>query len=233
MKFTFQDCANPAFLHSHPKYFWGFYGYRLDMYRKITPHSGFKHLLDICKMGNIKDSFVVTSNVDGHFQKAGFNEKKVYEIHGSIHHMQCNNCYSIVKADDYEVAYDPESFEAKEPLPACKSCKSLVRPNILMFGDWEFDGTRSDGQGSLYHDFVNRLTSKDRMVILEFGAGHAVPTIRSIGEQLLRNKKCETFLVRVNLRDFDPPYSKTNIDHFLAFPEKALSFMEELMKYLK
>jgi len=41
------------------------------MYRKTEPHLGFKYLLDICKMENIVDSFVVTSNVDGHFQKAG------------------------------------------------------------------------------------------------------------------------------------------------------------------
>lgn len=71
MKFSFTDCANPSFLHSHPKSFWGFYGYRLNLYRNTTPHLGFKHLLDICQMKNIVDSFVVTSNVDGHFQKSG------------------------------------------------------------------------------------------------------------------------------------------------------------------
>lgn len=71
MRFTFEECANPSFLHSHPKYFWGFYGYRLDLYRKTEPHSGFKALLELCNKGNIADSFVVTSNVDGHFQKAG------------------------------------------------------------------------------------------------------------------------------------------------------------------
>ena len=71
MKYTFEQCANPSFLHTNPKYFWGFYGWRLDLYRKTIPHVGFKQLLEICKRPNISDSFVVTSNVDGHFQKAG------------------------------------------------------------------------------------------------------------------------------------------------------------------
>ena len=71
-KYTFEACANPYFLSTNPKYFWGFYGYRLDLYRRTVPHMGFNYLLDITKMSNIDDSFVVTSNVDGHFQKAGF-----------------------------------------------------------------------------------------------------------------------------------------------------------------
>jgi NAD-dependent SIR2 family protein deacetylase len=33
----------------------------------------------------IKDYFILTSNVDGHFKKAGFQENKIYEFHGNIH----------------------------------------------------------------------------------------------------------------------------------------------------
>ena len=40
-KFNFYQCANPAFLEEHPHHFWGFYGHRLQMYRKTKPHKGF------------------------------------------------------------------------------------------------------------------------------------------------------------------------------------------------
>jgi len=151
--------------------------------------------------------------------------------------MQCNNCSSIFKADPYEVAYDPQSFEAKEPMPECPSCKNIIRPNILMFGDYEFDDGRCQKQSAIYHDFVNKLEAKDNLVILEFGAGHAVPTIRYLGEQLLHFKKCDTKLIRVNLRDFEGPvyyssFSKEKIKDFMAFSESALNFMNELDKYL-
>lgn len=32
---------------------------------------------------------VFTSNIDGQFQKAGFDEAFIHECHGSIHYMQC------------------------------------------------------------------------------------------------------------------------------------------------
>ncbi|TXI35542.1 MAG: hypothetical protein E6Q58_00055 [Niabella sp.] len=41
-------------------------------------------------------SFVVTSNVDGHFQTI-FNEKQVYEVHGSIHYLQCSSCCELTE----------------------------------------------------------------------------------------------------------------------------------------
>lgn len=67
------------------------------MYRYTKPHEGFSILLEIAKKK--KDYFVVTSNVDGQFQKAGFNPDKLYEIHGSIHHVQCNACGKVESAD--------------------------------------------------------------------------------------------------------------------------------------
>jgi NAD-dependent SIR2 family protein deacetylase len=36
-------------------------------------------------MENVKDYFIITSNVDGHFQKSGFGYNKVLEIHGRIY----------------------------------------------------------------------------------------------------------------------------------------------------
>ena len=57
--------------------FWGFYGHRLNLYRNTNPHKGFEILLNYAQKYK-KDYFVVTSNVDGHFQKAGYPENKVY-----------------------------------------------------------------------------------------------------------------------------------------------------------
>ncbi len=41
------------------------------MYRDVRPHKGFDILYKFCKLPNIKNHFVFTSNVDGHFQKSG------------------------------------------------------------------------------------------------------------------------------------------------------------------
>ena len=59
------------------------------MYRKINPHKGFDILLDFNRKHN-KEVFALTSNVDGQFQKAGYPADKIYEVHGSIHYLQCD-----------------------------------------------------------------------------------------------------------------------------------------------
>src|SRR4029079_121117 len=84
---SFVAMANPVWFHRDPAQAWGFYGHRLQLYRQTTPHPGFA----ILKRWAAKmpaGAFVFTSNVDGHFQKAGFADDHILECHGSIHHLQ-------------------------------------------------------------------------------------------------------------------------------------------------
>src|SRR5262249_29045641 len=86
LKFT--DLANPSWFRDDPALAWGFYGHRFELYRKIIPHAGFsvlKKWADRIPGG----TFVFTSNVDGHFQRAGFDENFVVECHGSLNWLQC------------------------------------------------------------------------------------------------------------------------------------------------
>lgn len=85
-RIDFTAIANPQAFKNHPRLAWGFYGHRLDLYRRTLPHRGFGRLLDIADKRNLP-YFVFTSNVDGQFTKAGFDPKRIYECHGSIHHL--------------------------------------------------------------------------------------------------------------------------------------------------
>src|ERR1041384_6286282 len=38
---SFVELANPAWFRSDPEQAWGFYGHRLNLYRKAQPHRGF------------------------------------------------------------------------------------------------------------------------------------------------------------------------------------------------
>ncbi|KAL4463106.1 hypothetical protein ABPG74_007107 [Tetrahymena malaccensis] len=233
-KFSFTECANPRFLEDHPNLFWGFYGHRLHLYRNTQPHKGFEILKS---WSQNKKSFVLTSNVDGHFQKAGFNEQIIYEVHGSIHHMQCTSCKRIYSADGYNIIYDVSTFEAKDPLPNCKNCVNVVvRPNILMFGDYSFMSDRVEEQEDRYMQFQNDLTSQDKIVVLEFGAGESVATIRMMGEQLLQKYKHITF-VRINPRDYNSPFGwrqqqNTDDKAFYALKQGALEAITQIQQYM-
>ncbi len=143
----FTAVANPRWFVQDPELAWGFYGHRMGLYRRTEPHAGFA-ILRRWADRTPRGGFVYTSNVDGHFQRAGFDPDHVVEVHGTITAMQClNHCgAAIFPSDPHEVAIDESTMRAVPPLPACPRCGVLARPNILMFGDAEWDSSQSDAQ---------------------------------------------------------------------------------------
>src|SRR4051812_37941164 len=113
----FVSLANPRWFREDPRLAWGFYGHRLGLYREAGPQGGFAILHK--GMGAMpRGGFVYTSNVDGHFQKAGFSDDQIYEVHGSIHAMQCvAECgVGIFSAGPYSVTIDQATMRAVPPL---------------------------------------------------------------------------------------------------------------------
>jgi len=206
---SFYDLANPEWFSADPALAWGFYGHRLELYRRTAPHQGFA-LLRQWASGKPGGHFVFTSNVDGQFQKAGFAAERVHECHGSIHHLQCAaGCPGPVwPAGDAAVAVDGETMRARPPLPSCPFCGRLARPNVLMFGDWGWQPRRSQEQALRLRDWLEALGTK-KLAIVECGAGTAVPSVRRMSEQLLARPR--TRLVRINAHEADAPPGQTGL----------------------
>jgi NAD-dependent SIR2 family protein deacetylase len=219
---SFEEMANPAWFESDPHLAWAFYGHRLDLYRRTNPHRGFTHLLEL---GSRKTHgcWVFTSNVDGHFQKAGFAPERIVECHGSIHHLQCARpcCDQIWEAEGEAVAIDGSTFRALDPLPRCRFCSALARPNILMFGDWSWLDERTRAQQERFRPWLEDVEkSRARFVVVELGAGTAVPTVRLTSERLVA--KLRGTLIRLNSREATVP------DHAIGLSLSALKGMERL-----
>ena len=193
----FTAIASPASFRRRLSTAWGFYGHRLALYRRVTPHPGF----DILRRWGARaphGAFVFTSNVDGHFQKAGFGEDAVYECHGSIHHLQClTPCSAAIwPADGFVPDVDDAACELRGPAPVCPSCGGPARPNVLMFGDGGWLESRTAAQAVRLEAW---LAQARRPVVVELGAGTAIPSVREFGERLLR--RGAHGLVRINPRE--------------------------------
>jgi NAD-dependent SIR2 family protein deacetylase len=200
----FEEMANPKWFHKDPTLAWAFYGHRLNLYRETIPHEGFNKLLHLVK--EKEHYFIFTSNVDGQFQKAGFDAKRIVEVHGSIHHLQClHNCNGAIwEADIPPIMIDEKIFRALKPLPHCPHCNAIARPNILMFGDYEWLSYQTDIQSNRLQHFLDTIMiEKKKTVVLEFGAGEAIPTVRLFGEHIAQMPQAT--LVRINPRDFTVP----------------------------
>jgi NAD-dependent SIR2 family protein deacetylase len=200
---SFIDMANPQWFENDPHTAWGFYGHRLNLYRQTIPHSGYKMLLN---WGQKKAGgyFVFTSNVDGHFQKSGFDPDRIIECHGSIHHLQCSRLCSnnIWAGDQCMVEIDEENMKGLDPLPECPNCGGIARPNILMFGDWNWISSRTAQQEQLLGEWLKQNKTK-KMAIIECGAGTGVPTVRWTSERVV--SKFDATLIRINSRESQVP----------------------------
>jgi len=181
-RIRFEAIANPQSFRSDPKLAWGFYGHRLNLYRRTVPHEGYRLLREIA--GQLPGgAFVFTSNVDGQFARAGFDLNRIVECHGSIHHLQClANCAGeIWEAEHFVPEVDEERCHLLSEPPTCPRCGRLARPNILMFGDYDWEGARTEEQQEGLRAWLDAVRNP---VVIELGAGTAVPTVRLVGESL-------------------------------------------------
>ncbi|BAL24008.1 Sir2 family NAD-dependent protein deacetylase [Azoarcus sp. KH32C] len=215
----FQEIACPDAFREHPELAWGFYGHRLKLYRETQPGPAFGILQAIASRLPA-GAFVFTSNVDGQFQKAGFDPLRILECHGSIHHLQCmNGCTNAIwPADGFTPEVDDDACRLTNAMPRCPRCHGLARPNILMFGDWEWIEDRTHEQEVRLGTWRRRL---DRLVVIEIGAGTAIPSVRLFGERQ------DAPLIRIN-----PTEAKTSSERGVSLPMTGAEAMRGIASEL-
>lgn len=179
----FAEVASPRTFETDPALAWGFYGHRLALYRRTVPHAGFA-LLRRWGEQMLQGLAVFTSNIDGQFQCAGFDDALIHECHGSLHWLQClRGCGEAPwPADGIEPQVDEAECRWLGELPACPGCGRLARPNLLMFGDWGWVSTRHRAQEARVTHWLARA---ERPVVVEIGAGTAIPSVRMFGQTVV------------------------------------------------
>ncbi|WP_426193845.1 SIR2 family NAD-dependent protein deacylase [Massilia sp. DWR3-1-1] len=193
----FQAAASAdSFVHD-PVRAWGFYGHRLALYRRTVPHAGFA-LLRKWASAKAHGGSVFTSNVDGQFQRAGVDRDHVHECHGSIHHLQCTTPCSdeVWSAGGFSPVVDEQTCALVGALPVCPRCGAVARPNILMFADWTWVDAVSEAQRARQQRWLEHARNP---LVIEIGAGTAVPTVRHFSERMWRRHGAS--LVRINMRE--------------------------------
>jgi len=194
----YSEVASRGMFITDPARAWGFQGHCLSLYRAAEPHDGFSILR---RWGRAKEhgAFVFTSNVDGQFQKAGFAEERVHECHGSMQWVQCMEpwCDVVTTSLALRPVIDEGACRWVGALPRCR-CGGLLRPNVLLFNDgMNWRGDRYKVQAGRMQEWLSRVR---RPVVIELGAGGAIPTVRMTGETLA--KKHGGKLVRINPRQW-------------------------------
>lgn len=209
----FQDVANGEAFKRDPVRAWGFYGHSLNLYRRTVPHEGFDILR---RWASRKEhgAFVFTSNVDGQFQKTGFEEKRILECHGSIHRLQCtrSDTHETWSADDFHPEVDEEHCRLVSALPRCPKCDGIARPNILMLNDDDWNDYAIRRRRMRFEAW---LAGVETMVIIEVGAVRTAPTVRGVPEMT------GSHVIRINAEEY------------VTHPKKDLSLTELTLETLR
>lgn len=203
-RLDFRSMASPAAFRADPARAWGFYGHRLALYRATLPHAGFA-ILRRWAAAMPHGASIFTSNVDGQFQRSGFDAAAIVECHGSIHHLQCLDACSdaIWAADAFQPEIETQACRLLNDAPRCPSCGQLARPNILMFGDGEWIEERTLAQQKRQHTWLNKVR---RPLVIEIGAGSAIPSVRYFSHGLLQQHGAR--LIRINPLESTVPTSR-------------------------
>lgn len=217
------EISNPAYLDENPVKAWKFYAMRMKMFAEHQPHEGFYMLKEWIQKYQL-NYFVLTSNIDSYFQRAGYDPMKIRELHGSMNYLQCvkKSCPEIWKNEvDYDEILNNPSLEIL-PKSQCNS-EYLARPNVYMFRDWTYVFSRSNEQKARYQTFLEENQGK-KTIVIEIGSGRHVQSIRQKSRQLIKSHQAT--LIRINPND-----SKVKEGH-ISIAKGGLEALTELNQIL-
>lgn len=88
---------------------------------------------------------------------------------------------------------------AVDPPPRCPRCGGTTRPNVLLFYDFWWLSARMNARRDAMDEWLAGLPDDARVVVIELGAGVAVPSVRVCGEQIARSRGGR--LIRINPKE--------------------------------
>ena len=135
---------------------------------------------DLLKLVQDKDYFVITTNVDHCFQKAGFDKKRLFYTQGDYGLFQCSEpcCQETFDNEDVirEMVKRQENMKIPtELLPTCPHCGRPMTMNLRC------DDTFVQDEGwhraaERYENFL-RTREGQKLLFLELGVGYNTPVI--------------------------------------------------------
>ena len=185
----------------------------------------YKELYDLVKG---KNYFVITTNVDSQFRKAGFDSDKIFEVQGDYGLMQCAvGCHPQLYSDKSTVEtilkHSHDLTVDTEYVPVCPVCGGNmdvhVRKNQYFVQDeaWHAAAER-------YEEFMSRYADNGRIVMLELGIGFNTPAIIRFPFERIAFQNPKATIIRLN-SDYPEGPAET--------ASRTISFTEDMDTVIK
>lgn len=178
-KYHFKDMYSAGFFpYDTLEAYWAYWS-RHIYFNRYVPASKTVHL-DLLALVQEKDYFVLTTNVDHCFQKAGFDKKRLFYTQGDYGLWQCSEPCHQRTYDNEEIVRQMIDAQKdmsipSELIPRCPICGKPMTMNLRC--DNRFVEDEGWHQAALrYADFLRRHENL-RTLYLELGVGNNTPVI--------------------------------------------------------
>jgi NAD-dependent deacetylase len=122
-----EDVASPTGWARDPALLWRFYSERRDATRAARPNAAHLALAELERIVGER-MIVCTQNIDRLHEAAG--SRRVVHVHGDLFRSRCSSTTCSSNPVD-----DENVYLSADALPRCATCGSLMRPDIVWFGE--------------------------------------------------------------------------------------------------
>ena len=178
-KYGFQDMYSGGFYpFATPEEYWAYWSRYIFINRYTdAPKPVYETLL---KLVAEKDYFVITTNVDHCFQKAGFDKKRLFYTQGDYGLFQCSTpcCQETFENEKVIAQMVGRQEHMKVPtelLPVCPHCGKPLTMNLR--SDDRFVEDEGWHEAAERYDHFLRTRTGGKMLFLELGVGYNTPGI--------------------------------------------------------
>jgi NAD-dependent deacetylase len=120
-KYRPEELATPQAFQRNPRLVWEWYEWRRGLVAQAGPNPGHYALVELER--RVPRLTLLTQNVDGLHGRAG--SRGVVELHGNIGRSKC-----------FDRHHPAETWPSEGPVPPlCRQCGSLLRPDVVWFGE--------------------------------------------------------------------------------------------------
>lgn len=178
-KYGFHDMYSGGFYpYKTPEEHWAYWSRYIYVNRYMdAPKPIYRELLELVKD---RDYFVITTNVDHCFQKAGFDKKRLFYTQGDYGLFQCSGpcCEETFENEAVIRQMMERQTDMRIPtelLPVCPHCGNPFTMNLRSDNKFvEDEGWRLTAER--YGNFL-RTREKRKILFLELGVGYNTPGI--------------------------------------------------------
>lgn len=159
---------------------------------------------ELFEMAGSKEHFVLTTNVDHQFWKAGFSDENIFATQGDYGLMQCQRGCHPKTYDGIELFKKMNEVRRDCRIPAdmvprCPVCGGPMAMN-LRCDQYFVEDEHWNQAAERYGEFLEKFQKKN-VVLLELGVGFNTPTIIRFPFEKMMDQNRKWTMIRLNLEE--------------------------------